>query len=107
MAKYATTKTLKKAVPTIRLDDGVVKKWTLEVVFTGVESGWRKIFEHTEDVEYMEKLPEDFTAAELMNFLPKNREHIFDAHYEANNSEPTEETLGTFSVKDLAPSANT
>jgi FMN-dependent NADH-azoreductase len=109
MAKYAPiTKTLKKATPTVRSSDGVVKSWDVEVVYSyaGDEEknlpAWKTTYSENEDVAYMEKTVEQFTKAELIGFMnPMIENHIFEAHYEANNLPATEERLGEFDINSL------
>ncbi len=105
MAKYPATKILKRAKPKVRLSDGVVITWFIEVLYTHTRQNgttWSTTYDHEEDVEYMNKLPTEFTQAELINFMPSNREVIFDAHYEAHNTPPADEVLNEFSINDLA-----
>jgi len=103
MAKYPTTKTLKKAVPTIRLDDNVVKKWDIEVIYKHTANNgtsWSRAYPHTEDVEYMNKTASEFTKAQLISFM-NNMDVIFDAHYEAHNLPPKDERVNNFNINDL------
>ena len=106
MAKYPATKALRKAVPLVRLEDNVVKSWEIEVVLTHTRedgSTWSKTFSHTEEnLEYLNKEPSDFTASELIGFLSSNVDVVFDAHYEAHNTPPTEERISSFNLNDLA-----
>lgn len=104
MAKYPATKTLKKAQPTVNIDDNVVKKWDIEVVYKHTRDDgttWSRAYPHTEDVEYLNKTPSQFTKAELIGFMPSNMDVIFDAHYEAHNIPPTEEKVSDFNINDL------
>lgn len=100
MAKYPYTKTLKKAKPTVRLSDNVVKSWDLEVIYKADADGWSRSYDHREDVEYLNKTPTQFTKAELLAFsnLP---DAVWDAHYEAFNMPATEERIGDFNLNDL------
>ncbi len=100
MPKYSPiTKTLKKAEPTVRTSDNVVKQWEIEVIYSyaGDEDAdpalpaWKTTYSETEDVEYMNKTVSQFTKSELVAMMPTNLEnHIFEAHYEAHNMAPTE-----------------
>jgi hypothetical protein len=104
MAKYETTKTLKKAQPTVRTADNVVKQWEIEVIYSHTNADgktWTRAYPHTEDVEYLNKTTSDFTKAELIGFMPSNMDTIFDAHYDAHNTPPTEERVSNFSINDL------
>jgi hypothetical protein len=100
MAKHSYTKTLKKAQPTLRLADGVVKKWDLEVIYKADSNGWSRTYPHSEDVEYLNKPVSGYTKSELlaMSNLP---DAVWDAHWEAHNSPPTEERVGDFNLNDL------
>lgn len=105
MAHYPTTKVLKKASPTVRLSDNVVKSWDIEVLYTHTRQNgttWSRAYSHTEDVEYLNKEPSDFTKAELISFMPSNMEVIFDAHYEAHNTETTDKKISNFNLNNLA-----
>ena len=104
MAKYPATATLKKATPKVRTADNVVKSWDIEVLFTHTradDTTWSRTYPHTEDVEYLNKTPSQFTKAELLAFMP-NMDVIFDAHYAAHNEPPTEERISDFNLNDLA-----
>jgi hypothetical protein len=93
MAKYGPiTKTLKRATPTVRVADDVVQRWEIEVIYAYAgdsDNGlpaWRTTFTEDEDVEYLEKTVDQFTKSELVGFLsPVLENHIFEAHYDANN----------------------
>lgn len=106
MAKYPTTKVLKKATPTVRTSDNVVKSWEIEVVYTHTrEDGttWSRSYPNTEsDLEYLNKTPTDFTAAELIDMMNPNMDTIFDAHYEAHNLPATEEKVASFDLNSLS-----
>jgi hypothetical protein len=104
MAKYPTTKILKKATPKVRTADNVVISWDIEVLFTHTRADkttWSRSYPHTEDVEYLNKTPNQFTKTELLAFMPL-MDVIFDAHYEAHNLPPVDERLSNFSLSDLA-----
>lgn len=109
MAKYGPiTKTLKKATPTIRLSDNVVKEWNIEVVYSyagDVEKNlpaWKTSYSETEDVEYLGKTADQFTKAELIGFMsPMLENSIFEAHYESQNMPATEERVGDFDINTL------
>jgi hypothetical protein len=110
MAKYAPiTKTLKKATPTIRTSDNVVKSWDIEVVYSyaGDEENnlpaWKTSYNENEDVEYLGKTVDQFTKAELIGFMsPMIENHIFEAHYESQNLPATEERVGNFDINSLS-----
>ena len=105
MAKYPATKALKKATPTVRTGDNIVKSWEIEVIYTHTRddaSTWTRDYSHTEDVEYLNKETSGFTKAELIGFMPSNMDVIFDAHYEAHNTPPTEDRVSNFNLNDLA-----
>ena len=106
MAKYPTTKTLKKASPTVRSSDGIVKAWDIEVVYTHTHKDgttWSRSYPHTEsDLEYLNKVPTDFTAQELIDMMNSNMDTIFDAHYEAHNLPATEEKVSSFDLNSLS-----
>jgi len=104
MAKYETVKTLKLAKPTVKIADGITVRWDIEVLYTYTRPNnttWSRAYSHTEEVEYLDKTPDKFTKEELINFMPPNMDVIFDAHYDAHNTEPTEEKLDSFSVNIL------
>lgn len=100
MAKYPYTKTLKKATPTVRTTDGIVKSWDIEVIYKANSNGWSRAYPHQEDVEYLNKKVTDFTKADLLAFsnLP---DAVWDAHWEAHNVPATEEKVGDFNLNDL------
>lgn len=110
MAKYAPlTKTLKKATPVIRNEDGVVKSWDIEVVYSYAgdeEQGlpaWKTTYSENEDVEYMNKTVDQFTKSELIGFMsPMIENHAFEAHYESQNLPAKEERVSDFNVNSLA-----
>lgn len=102
MATYEHTKTLKRATPTVDTESGIVKKWDIEVVYTATADGWKTTYSHEEDVEYLNKLPEEYTKSELVDMMPANLSgHIFHAHYEAHNVPPTTERVGDFNINSL------
>lgn len=100
MAKYNATKTLKKATPTIRSSDGIVKSWEIEVVFE--HNGFKRDYSHREEVEYLEKEPSEYTKAELIAMMPAVIDSVFDSHYDTFNTPATEERVSNFSLSDLA-----
>ena len=105
MAKYPATKILKKAVPTVRTEDNVVKKWDIEVIYKHTNANnvsWSRAYPHMEDVEYMNKTANQFTKAELISFMSSNMDVVFDAHYDAHNTPPTEERVSEFNINNLA-----
>lgn len=102
MAIYPHTKTLKKAIPTINNETGVVTKWDIEVVYTADEDGWKTTYSHQEDVEYLNKTANQYTKSELIEMMPSNlSNHVFHAHYEAHNIPPKEDRVGDFNLNDL------
>jgi hypothetical protein len=100
MAKYNATKTLKKATPTVRTDDGVVKSWEIEVIYS--YGDFSRAYPHDEDVEYLNKTPEQFTKAELVALMPPNMDNVFDSHYDTHNTPPTQERVTDFNLNNLA-----
>lgn len=104
MAKYSTTQILKKAVPTVRAADGSVTKWDIEVIYEHTRADgtkWSRAYPHNEDVAYLNKAPTAYTKAELIGFMPSNMDVIFDAHYDAHNTPPTETQVSDFNLNDL------
>lgn len=100
MAKYNATKTLKKATPTIRTEDGIVKQWEIEVVYS--HNGFTRDYPHRADVEYLHKTPIEYTKAELIALMPPNLDNVFDSHYDSFNTPPTTERVSDFKLSDLA-----
>tara|TARA_R110000772_G_scaffold9921_5_gene32168 strand:- start:2008 stop:2349 length:342 start_codon:yes stop_codon:yes gene_type:complete len=111
MAKYTPiTKTLKKATPTIRSSDNVVKSWNVEVVYSyagdatadPVLPAWKTSYSETEDVLYLGKTADEYTKSELIGFMnPSIENHIFEAHYESQNMPATEERKQDFDFSAL------
>jgi hypothetical protein len=104
LAKYPTTKTLKKVYPTINTTTNIVKKVEIEVVYSHTSNTgttWARTYSHTEDVEYLNKEITDFTKAELIALMPSTMEVVFDAHYDAHNTPPTEERISNFNINEL------
>ena len=104
MAKYTNVKTLKKATPTIRTSDNVVKKWDIEVIYTEPTSGWNRAYPHSDEVEYLNKTAEQFTKEDLIALMPPVMEDVFSSHYETFNTPATEERVSNFNLNDLASS---
>jgi len=103
MDTYSHTKTLKKAIPTVNNETGVVTKWDIEVVYTADVDGWKTTYSHQEEVEYLNKTVDQYTKSELIAMMPANySNHIFHAHYEAHNIPPKEDRVGNFNINDLA-----
>lgn len=110
MAKYSPiVKTVKKASPTVRTSDNVVKKWDIEVVYSYAGDpannlpAWKTTYSESEDVEYLGKTVDQFTKTELLGFMnPMIENHIFEAHYEANNLPATENRVSDFNISNLA-----
>ena len=101
MAQKENVKILKSAKPTVRIADGVVKKWDVEVVLTEPVSGWNRSYSANEDVEYLGKQPEEFTQAELFSYLSDSIDVIFSAHWDAHNTPPVDEQI-EFDITNLA-----
>ena len=97
MAKYNATKALSSAVPTVRLEDNLVKRWDLKVVYS--YNGFNREYGDNVDVLYMTKTVADFTKAELMGLMNLAQyDQIFDAHYEAYHTPPVEERRDDFDI---------
>lgn len=108
MAKWSNTKILKKATPTVRLSDGVVKKWEIEVVYTEPTSGWTRSYPHTEDdLEYLGKKPEQFTKDQLIALMPSVMDEVFSSHYDGTVAVPTEEKVANFDLSTLGATTTT
>jgi hypothetical protein len=111
MANYAENadKVVSKAVPTIKTD-GTVKKWEIEVTYsypaagiTTTDTPLRRKFNQTEDVEYLNKKPEEFTKAELLSYAPiANLNMVFDSTYESVVLPPTETRHDSFDINTLS-----
>lgn len=99
MANYEIIKQLKNCFPTVRLEDDVVKTWELEVVYS--YNGFRREYQHREEVEYLGKKPNEFTKAELISLMPLAMDSVFRSHYETFTTPPTEERISTFRPDDL------
>jgi hypothetical protein len=112
MPKYAPiTKTLKKATPTVRAADNVVKSWEIEVVYSyaGDEvnnlPAWKTSYSENEDVEYLGKTVDQFTKADLLGLLNiPQLENIFESHYDSMNAPPTETRLSNFDITQIPES---
>lgn len=111
MAKYSQNadKTLSKAIPTVN-SNGIVTKWELEVVysypsagFTTTDTPLRRKYNETEQVEYLNKTPEDFTKSELFSFLNiVQYDAVFDSTYESVVLPPTESRNDSFDLNSLS-----
>lgn len=104
MAKYPATKILNKATPRIRTSDNIVISWNIEVVFSYDKPDGTKFsrtYHHNEDVEYLNKLINDFTKTELLGYIPTVLDEVFDHHYETFNNPPTEQSITNFNVNNL------
>lgn len=82
-------KYLTKATATKRIDNNVVRQWTLEVTFEfpGDETrpSGRKSFTAPVPCEYLEKTPDQFTKAELLDLFPNEYEiRQFPSWYATN-----------------------
>ena len=110
MANYSdhTDKTLSKAIPTVK-EDGTVKSWELEVVYSYPAEGYettdkplRRKYNENENVEYLNKKPEDFTKSELFSFLNiVQYDMIFDSTYESVVLPPKEIRDTSFDLNTL------
>jgi len=111
MAKYSENcdKTLSKAVPTVTTS-GIVKSWELEVVYSYPAAGinttdtqLRRKYNETEQVEYLNKTPQEFTKTELFSFLNiAQYDMVFDSTYESVVLPPTENKDTSFNLNSLA-----
>lgn len=104
-----TDKTLSKAIPTVN-ENGIVKSWELEVVYSYPVAGYtttdaplRRKYSETEEVEYLNKTPQEFTKTELFSFLNITQyDLVFDSTYESVVL-PSKETKDTsFDLNSLA-----
>ena len=95
-------KVLKKAVPTVRTTDQVVKNWEITVMYKDAGTGWNRDYTHQEDVEYLELKPEGFTKEQLIGFMPSVLDAVFESHYLAANLPPSEEKLADFNLSKLS-----
>jgi len=112
MAIYPNIKILKKAIPTIRNSDQVVKKWDFEVLLTYTrpdKTSWSKSYSGSADVEYLNLTANKFTAQQIVSYLNPNIDVIFSAQYDAYNTPPTDQKIDDFNLNFLASntSANT
>ena len=102
---HAHTKTLVKAIPVIDTDTNKVKSWEITVTYKADSNGWETTYNHKADVEALNKAVEDFTKSELVGMMPQVlSDHVFDAHFEANNAAPVEvkeQVLSDFNTADL------
>lgn len=104
-----TDKTLSKAVPTLN-ENGIVKSWELEVVYSYPAAGYkttdaplRRKYSETEEVEYLNKTPQDFTKSELFSFLNITQyDLVFDSTYESVVLPPKETKDTAFDLNSLA-----
>lgn len=104
-----TDKTLSKAVPTLN-ENGIVKSWELEVVYSYPAAGYtttdaplRRKYSETEEVEYLNKTPQDFTKSELFSFLNITQyDLVFDSTYESVVLPPKETKDTSFDLNSLA-----
>lgn len=111
MAKYSETcdKTLSKAVPTLN-SNGIVKSWELEVVYsypaagiTTTDASLRRKYSERENVEYLNKTPQEFTKSELFSFLNIAQYNlVFDSTYESVVFPPTETKDTSFDINSLS-----
>jgi len=111
MANYSanTDKTLSKAVPTVK-EDGTVKSWELEVVYSYPAAGFtttsaplRRKYSETEDVAYLNKTPQQFTRSELFSFLNITQyDAVFDSTYESVVLPPRETKDTSFDLNSLS-----
>jgi hypothetical protein len=104
-----TDKTLSKAIPTLN-ENGIVKSWELEVVYSYPAAGYnttdaplRRKYSETEEVEYLNKTPQDFTKSELFSFLNITQyDLVFDSTYESVVLPPKETKDTAFDLNSLA-----
>lgn len=100
MAKYNATKNLSSAIPTVRTEDNIVKKWDLKVVYS--YNGFNRDYNESVDVLYLNKTPDQFTKTELMGLMNLTQyDIIFDAHYDAYHTPPVEERLSEFDITQI------
>lgn len=112
MAKYAFTKRLKRATPTIRTQDGVVKSWEVEVEYSYAGDpaatnpalpAWKTTYSDSKDVESEGRVATDYTQAELIAMLsPIIDNRIFDTQYEAFNLPAIENRITDFDISTLS-----
>jgi len=108
---YATNtdKTLSKAIPTVN-ENGIVKSWELEVVYSYPAAGYtttdaplRRKYSETEEVEYLNKTPQEFTKSELLSFLNITQyDAVFNSTYESVVLLPKETKDTSFDLNSLA-----
>lgn len=108
---YATNtdKTLSKAIPTVN-ENGIVKSWELEVVYSYPSAGYtttdaplRRKYSESEEVEYLNKTPQEFTKSELFSFLNITQyDAVFDSTYESVVLPPKETKDTSFDLNSLA-----
>lgn len=104
-----TDKTLSKAIPTVN-ENGIVKSWELEVVYSYPAAGYtttdaplRRKYSETEEVEYLNKTPQEFTKSELFSFLNITQyDAVFDSTYESVVLPPKETKDTSFDLNSLA-----
>jgi hypothetical protein len=97
MAKYNATKVLASAVPTVRLEDNLVTKWELKVVYS--YNGFTRDYGDGVDVLYLAKTADQYTKSELMGMINLAQyDQIFDAHYDAYHTPPVEERQASFDI---------
>jgi hypothetical protein len=104
-----TDKTLAKAVPTVN-ENGIVKSWELEVVYSYPAVGYdttdaplRRKYSETEEVEYLNKTPQEFTKTELFSLLNITQYNaVFDSTYESVVLPPKEIKDTSFDINSLA-----
>ena len=104
-----TDKTLSKAVPTVN-ENGIVKSWELEVVYSYPATGYkttdvplRRKYSETEEVEYLNKTLQEFTKSELFSFLNITQyDAVFDSTYESVVLPPKETKDTAFDLNSLA-----
>jgi hypothetical protein len=99
VSAIGATKALSKAIPTVKTN-GKVKKWDLTVIYSC--NDLTKDFSREADVEYLEKEPNEFTKAELLNLC--NTAHldmVFDSFYGSMTTPPTESKVDDFDITSL------
>jgi hypothetical protein len=94
-----TLKQLTKAIPTVN-EEGKTQRWRLTVTYSC--DFLTRDFEWEADVVSLNKEPEDFTKAELLNLCNTQRfDKVFDALCEALLNPISENRIEDFNVDDL------
>jgi len=99
--QYASgaTKALSKAIPTVKTN-GKVKEWELTIVYTC--NDLTRDFSKQVDVEYLNKVPTDFTKAELLGMCSTaHLDQVFDSMYGSIVNPSTETRENNFDINTL------